>query len=92
MKSLFGSTFLCAALLLSPIGCDSDDGDSGDEGSDKTSSGEEGSGEEAAVGCMDGDVAVAVGETRDCECDDGSASTQTCLSTGEFGVCSCEGW
>jgi hypothetical protein len=92
MKWAFRSVLL-GVLALVPVACDDDDGEGGDDNSDMTSSEEEESAEgEPADGCVDGDQTVPVGETRACQCDDGSASTQTCQSTGEFGVCSCAGW
>ena len=46
---------------------------------------------EAVEGCPDGDDLVAIGETRACECDDGTEADQTCLSTGEYADCKCAG-
>ncbi len=42
-------------------------------------------------GCPDGDALVEIGQTRGCDCDDGVASEQTCLSTGAFAQCQCVG-
>jgi hypothetical protein len=92
MKWLYASML---ALLVGPIGCDEDKGDDGgDDNSDMTSSSEEeeGSAEAGMQGCVDGENTTPVGQTRSCMCTDGSASTQTCLSTGEFGICDCQGW
>lgn len=46
---------------------------------------------ETVDGCPDGDDLVAIGDTRVCECDDGTDAEQTCLSTGEYADCKCAG-
>ncbi len=93
MDRLRVSALALATLLLVPASCDDDEGDSGGDGPEPASSGEEDSGSSpGADACVDGDVSTPVGETRACECMDGSQSTQTCLATGEFGVCDCAGW
>jgi hypothetical protein len=93
MRLACGSILLFGALLFGPVACDDEDGESGDESSDMTDAQEEGSAEgEGVEACVDGEQTVAVGDTRGCDCMDGSASTQMCLSTGQFGVCDCAGW
>ena len=42
-------------------------------------------------GCVDGTDLVEIGETRACICDDGTEAEQTCLSTGEYADCKCQG-
>jgi hypothetical protein len=92
MKWLYASLAVLASGLGS-LACDDDKGDSGDDNSDMTSSAEEeGSAEEGVEGCIDGEETLAVGDMRACMCTDGSSSSQTCLATGEFGICECAGW
>jgi hypothetical protein len=85
---------LATLLVAVPLACDDEKGDSGGDDVADPSGSEEGSGEEeqGVEACVDGEQMVAVGEDRACECMDGSQSTQTCLSTGEFGTCDCAGW
>ncbi len=45
----------------------------------------------AVDGCPDGDALVEIGNTRDCECDDGTLAEQTCLASGEYADCKCGG-
>ena len=94
MDRFRASALVLASLLVAvPLACDDEKGDSGGDDVADPSGSEEGSGEEQGVeACVDGEQMVAVGEDRACECMDGSQSTQTCLSTGEFGTCDCAGW
>ena len=71
------------ASLLAVTGCD-DDEDPAEEQSHRDVP-------EVVDGCEDGDDLVDIGETRQCTCDDGTESEQTCLSTGSFAQCMCVG-
>ncbi len=82
MRCCLGAVVL--ALLLGPACDDGDDAEPEDEAASRDLP-------ESADGCPDGDVLVAIGETRVCPCDDGTEAEQTCLSTGEYADCKCVG-
>lgn len=80
---VFGRPAAALLMLLSLGACD-EDGETSDppEHTDVPAEIE---------GCPDETGLVAIGESRVCTCDDGSEAEQTCLSTGTYAECKCEG-